>query len=371
MVLGASDEGGRVFHSMEEFDFLKKEFVTAARAEGYMAALAWRTVGSTNDEAKRMFGSAFYPSDSESDSESGSRRDEVHKGFFSFFADEGCTPDSAVFWAFEQSAGRGRLGRNWVSSAGVGICMSFAVPAEGNMSAITIAAGVSLCMALRKCGYDARLKWPNDILIDGKKVCGILSERIGNEAGEDYVVVGAGLNSACTFTGELAETAVSLKDARKREIGKKSEISPSADAPKSDTDFFCSAEITPDCKEEGIVENSDLYSADSDFPDESVRAYVFGTSRRDDLLYGMKLMVGSIGRTVRNFRKINLSVIMDLARAYCVTINSRVEVHNVHDREGYFGIARDIDADGALIVELPGGERRRVFAGEVTLKKGG
>lgn len=274
-----------------DYAFLKERFAAVSGRAGYAASFVWEEIGSTNDEAKSLFASP-RPSDA---SVAGSLQ-------------------SAAFWAFRQTAGRGRLGRSWESPSGAGIYMSFVVPARTDIGLITVAAGVSMCLALRAEGFDARLKWPNDVLIGGKKVCGILSELILDDEGGRYVVVGAGLNLSHTFDGALAETAVSLKNAERRY--------PSA-----------------------------------------------GSSEGEDLLYGMHLMVDSVGRTVRHYDAMSPAQIISAAKDYSATIGNEVEVHNVHDREGYLAIARDIDIDGALVVELPSGERRRVFAGEVTLKK--
>lgn len=294
--------------------FLKEQFAIASQDAGYSTSFVWEEIGSTNDEAKKLFASPFT-------SERG-------------VADD---LESAVLWAFKQTAGRGRLGRTWDSPSGDGIYMSFVVSARGDISLITIAAGVSMCRILRTQGYEAQLKWPNDVLIGGKKVCGILSELIIGDDGRRYVVVGAGLNLSRTFDGELAETAVSLKNANRNSAFSKAVFSESIETPS------------------GLAFSG--------------REAIFGLSEREDLLQGMRLMIDSVGRTVRNYEQIDRALIVEMAKMHSATIGNEVEVHNVHDREGYLGVALDIELDGSLVVELPGGERRRVFAGEVTLKK--
>jgi BirA family transcriptional regulator, biotin operon repressor / biotin---[acetyl-CoA-carboxylase] ligase len=105
--------------------------------------------------------------------------------------------EGRVLIAEEQSSGRGRLGRHWVSPARAGLTMSFllrpTVPREqwGTLSLLTAVALEESLKAV--CGVHAKLKWPNDVLIDGRKVCGILAQVEGGA-----VIVGAGLNVSLT-----------------------------------------------------------------------------------------------------------------------------------------------------------------------------
>jgi BirA family biotin operon repressor/biotin-[acetyl-CoA-carboxylase] ligase len=82
-----------------------------------------------------------------------------------------------------QTAGRGRLGRSWETPPGTALLASFVMPARPLAS---LAAGVA---AAHACGPPARLKWPNDVLLDGAKLAGVLAEVHG-----DRVVVGVGVN---------------------------------------------------------------------------------------------------------------------------------------------------------------------------------
>lgn len=91
-----------------------------------------------------------------------------------------------------QTAGRGRLGRRFVSPAGTGLYMSLLVqPPEGAESGlITVLAAVAVCRALEGLtGLPMKIKWVNDIFFRGRKVCGILAERV-----EQGVIVGIGVN---------------------------------------------------------------------------------------------------------------------------------------------------------------------------------
>lgn len=103
-------------------------------------------------------------------------------------------PEGTVVVAEEQTAGRGRRGRGWDSAARAGLWWSLllrpTVPVD-RIGWLPLVVGVAVARALRaRAGLDARLKWPNDVLIDDGKVAGILAERLADGA----VVVGVGIN---------------------------------------------------------------------------------------------------------------------------------------------------------------------------------
>ena len=95
-----------------------------------------------------------------------------------------------------QTSGRGRLGRRWGSPAG-GLWMSLILrpdlPAR-HASRITPAAAVGVAKALRGFGVEARIKWPNDLLVEGRKICGILAES-GGRRPDNFIVLGVGINA--------------------------------------------------------------------------------------------------------------------------------------------------------------------------------
>lgn len=97
-----------------------------------------------------------------------------------------------------QTAGRGRRGRSWLAPFGSGICMSLGYlfnEVPNGFSALTLVVGVALMRALHACGIrDAKLKWPNDITIRGRKLAGVLTEMRGEAAGPTHVVIGVGCN---------------------------------------------------------------------------------------------------------------------------------------------------------------------------------
>ena len=126
--------------------------------------------------------------------------------------------DSIVV-ADSQSDGRGRKGRRFVSNAACGIYMSFLLhPAEQVREAvcITSAAAVAVAEAIeRLVRTDVKIKWVNDLLINGKKICGILTEASMDfeSGGLKYVVLGIGINVKHTdFPEEIAEIASSIED---------------------------------------------------------------------------------------------------------------------------------------------------------------
>ncbi|MFT3887351.1 MAG: biotin--[acetyl-CoA-carboxylase] ligase [Arachnia sp.] len=123
--------------------------------------------------------------------------------------------EGAVLVAMEQTAGRGRLDRRWVSPPGASVSLSLLLrpwPPFPQWGWLSILAGMAVSSALAELAPDPRavaLKWPNDVLIGGKKVCGILSERIERPDGA-LAVVGMGINVALAEDELPVPTATSL-----------------------------------------------------------------------------------------------------------------------------------------------------------------
>ncbi len=127
--------------------------------------------------------------------------------------------DGLLVIAEKQSAGRGRLGRKWSSDEGglyFSLVISPGLPID-DLPKITLLSGVAVCEALSF--VNAKLKWPNDVLTDGKKVCGVLSE-IGGEVDSPLVIVGIGINVNNPVPEELKEKATSLKEVTGRELNR-------------------------------------------------------------------------------------------------------------------------------------------------------
>lgn len=111
----------------------------------------------------------------------------------------GGAPIGTVVWAHRQEGGRGRLGRSFSSPVG-GVYISMLVPSPSDPKdigfALTAKAGVAVKRAIRDvCGVECGIKWVNDIVLDGLKVCGILAQMVAREGG-NVVVVGIGVNYA-------------------------------------------------------------------------------------------------------------------------------------------------------------------------------
>ena len=110
-------------------------------------------------------------------------------------ADAGA-PEGQLVWALEQTAGRGRQGRSWVSGQGAGLWLSVILrpPLDLERAAfLSIVAAVAAGAWLDGLGVAARLKWPNDVVVDGHKLAGILGESVGGRAAS-LVILGVGVN---------------------------------------------------------------------------------------------------------------------------------------------------------------------------------
>ncbi len=129
-------------------------------------------------------------------------------------AEEGADAGLLVI-AGEQTAGRGRRGRIWDSDPGEGIFMSLLLrpdidPADASM--LTLVMGLAVRDAIWEvCGLDCQIKWPNDIICDGKKACGILTEMSAEMTCINYIVIGVGINvHNSVFSEEVSAVATSV-----------------------------------------------------------------------------------------------------------------------------------------------------------------
>lgn len=166
------------------------DVITVAELESQMAeGLAgshiecWEELDSTNNRAKRL-------------------------------GEEGAS-DGTLVTADHQTAGKGRRGRSWVSERGTGIWMSLLLrpyipPVSASM--LTLVAALAVASGIKdSTGLIARIKWPNDIVIGGKKVCGILTEMSAEPEDIQYVVIGMGINANIReFPEEIRDKATSL-----------------------------------------------------------------------------------------------------------------------------------------------------------------
>ncbi len=117
----------------------------------------------------------------------------------------------------QQTGGRGRLGRQWASPKG-GIWFSTILKPRIALSAasrLTLTFGLSVAKTLRQYGFDAKIKWPNDVLVNGKKVSGILTEVDAEIDTVEFVVIGIGINANMSLKDipeDLRENSTTLRD---------------------------------------------------------------------------------------------------------------------------------------------------------------
>ena len=239
----------------------------------------------------------------------------------------------SIFIAEKQTAGRGRLGRTFVSPEKTGIYISVIYAPKGgitNPARLTASAAVAICRAIKNvlgrlpegCSVEPQIKWINDIFVGGKKVCGVLAEGVANfESGMiEAAVVGMGINikkNKTAFEGELADVVGTLEDAL-------SQTSPDAPAP-SISRVQLAAEIA------GQVLN--IFEEDSSSP--AAHKAIIKEYKEASFLLGQELTV--------------YPLIGDQKSSYKAT-------------------ATDIDENAGLIVTLKDGSQRTLSSGEVTLK---
>ena len=217
-------------------------------------------------------------------------------------------PEGSVIVADEQTAGRGRFNRSWISSGGKGLWMSLVLkpPVQAEKVAqLTMVAAMAVADAV-KVLYDAELqmKWPNDLLLNGRKVCGILCESALKGDKIEYVIAGIGIN-------------------------------------------FRSAEI------HGPMQLSAAY----------LEEVTSGQVDRDVLL---KQILKEFGNYYKRWIS-EPDLLLNAARKRIITLGKEVEVSTP---EGVFrGRAVDIDLNGSLLVRNHNGETRTFNAGDVSLHK--
>ncbi|HEY8379182.1 MAG TPA: biotin--[acetyl-CoA-carboxylase] ligase [Nannocystis sp.] len=218
-------------------------------------------------------------------------------------------PHGALVTADRQTAGRGRLGRRWASESGEDLYVSMILRPgpQRAIGALGLAVGVGLRAGLSRWLPEARLKWPNDVLVGGRKLAGILCEaRWVGQAPE--VVAGFGVNVGREeFAGPLAETATSLR----RELG----------------------EAAP---ERGEV---------------------------------LQVVLGTIEQALEEFFTGGFAAIREQYERHCALRGQRVMIEMAQGTGAKTpAVALGLDADGALLVAPEdGGATRRVEAGDVWL----
>lgn len=124
-------------------------------------------------------------------------------------------PSGTLVVADKQESGKGRRGRSWISPSGTGIFMTLMIKPDinpNNASMLTLVAALAVAKAITSVtGEEALIKWPNDIVVNGKKVCGILTEMNAQFDYINHIVVGIGINVHNeSFPEEISQMASSL-----------------------------------------------------------------------------------------------------------------------------------------------------------------
>lgn len=231
-----------------------------------------------------------------------STQEEVRK-----LAEEG-SPEGTLVIAEEQTVGRGRLGRKWFSPPGKGIWMSLLLRPDLPLSCasqLTLLTAVAVCRAIRTVtGVEPGIKWPNDLLVQGRKICGILLESVAEDERIRYCIAGIGIDANMTaedYPEELRDIVSSLRMESGKEVDRE--------------------------------------------------VLVSGVMAELEKLYSLYLDKG-------------FDPIAHLWEALSVTINRNVTLHT--PKGTVTGYATGIDTSGALVLDQDG-EKVLIFSGDVQL----
>jgi len=133
-------------------------------------------------------------------------------------------PEGTVVVAEEQTAGRGRFGRPWVSPRGAALYVSILLrPAPGLLPGVNMAAPLAAVETVRDAaGVEAEIKWPNDVEVGGRKLAGVLVDASAGTTDQGFAIVGVGLNVDLDVAAypEIAEIATSLRAESGRAVGR-------------------------------------------------------------------------------------------------------------------------------------------------------
>ena len=259
-------------------DILSEEEISANLNTKFLAKSIYysRSIDSTNEEAKRQ----------------------ALRG----------APNGSLFIAEQQSGGKGRLGRVWASPEGTGLWFSILLRPDSipkQITSLTLLAGLAVCNSIRTCtSCPAMIKWPNDVVIGSKKVCGILTEMAAEVDRVDYVVIGIGINiNHTSFPEELQTKATSLQ----LETGH--------------------------------------------------------SVRRIELL---QETLRQFERLLENQKMNSSDTLLSQYRQLCVSLNRRVGF--TRNKQMLTGTAVDISPEGELIVRCDDGTLTQIYSGEVTVQ---
>ena len=215
--------------------------------------------------------------------------------------------DGTIVIAEEQTGGKGRLARNFFSPKEKGLWFSVILRPQclpKDAPKFTLMAAVAVAQAMEKFNLRAGIKWPNDILFDGKKLVGILTEMSAEIGHVNYIVIGIGINVNVRreeFPADIREIATSLSEMAGKNLNR--------------VEFF-----------RAVLEELDKLYIENNFDE-----------------------------------------VFKIWRKYNITLGEKVTVLSAESGEIFTGLAVDIDAEGALIVDS-GGEKKIVYAGDVSIR---
>lgn len=198
---------------------LKKEGynIEAVQNRGYFLAKEDEVYGQNELESRMSTRWAGHPVSFHSQLDSTNLRAKLEA--------EGGAGQGTLVVADMQTAGRGRRGRSWSSPAGTNVYFTLILKPEypaDKASVITLVMALAVAAAIREtCGAAAEIKWPNDIVVEGKKVCGILTEMSMERDYIQYVVIGVGINvGKQEFSPDMADRAISLRQICGRDVSR-------------------------------------------------------------------------------------------------------------------------------------------------------
>ena len=218
--------------------------------------------------------------------------------------------EGTIVVAEEQDSGKGRLDRKFYSPRGKGIWFSVILRPNflpHDAPKFTLMAAVAVAAAMERFNLKAEIKWPNDIMFDGRKLVGILTEITGELARITYIVIGIGINvniSRADFPEELQNVAASLSEMNGEDLSR--------------VEIF-----------RAVLEEFDK-------------------------LY-LEVKAEGFDKIIERWKKYN------------VTLGKNVRVISASDGESFTGKAVDLNPDGALVVETEDGQRT-VYAGDVSIR---
>ena len=220
---------------------------------------------------------------------------------------EGEPMEGTVVYADYQESGKGRRGRTWIGQKDMSLMYSLLLKPDivsDNLPMITLVAALGVCRTIRDMyKIDAEIKWPNDIVYDGKKIAGILTE-MEPSGGSNYVIVGVGINVFQTeFPEDIRKKATSLAQ-----------------------------------------QSAETYGLEE---------LLYDILHRTEDYYDIFIEIG------------NMSGLKDVYDSYLVGKDTEIKV--LDPKEPYKGIALGINDEGELLVRDSAGTVHKVYAGEISI----